>query len=152
MNRSGKIVLGLLVATVFIPCLAHEPLTLTVLKDKATADAATAEGKAYLKEFFTNPWMLAFDSADEQCRDAQVRSGWHGDFELGLIIGGNGYPTDALVSPGDEALTCLADRLKASGFIRPPHDGFAIYMPYKLTEPGTEHRTAAPVPGEPSNQ
>jgi hypothetical protein len=40
-------------------------------------------------------------------------------------------------------MRCYADRLKATGFIKPPHDGFAIYMPYKHTEPGTEHRAAA---------
>jgi hypothetical protein len=149
MKRCGKFVLGLLVVFVIVPCLAREPLTLAILKEKATADAATPEGQAYLQEFFTNPWMLAFDSADEQCRAAQIRSGSHEEFVIALSIGNNGYPTDALVSPDDEGMRCLADRLKATGFIKPPHDGFAIYMPAKRTEPGTEPRGSAPAQGEP---
>ena len=151
MKRCRKLVMGLLVAAVVMPCLAREPLTLASLKDRAAADRATPEGQAYLKQFFTNPWMLAFDSADEQCRAAELRSGAHEEFVIGLTIGDNGYPTDALVSPDDEGLRCLADRLRASGFIRPPHDGFAIYMPFKHTEPGTEHRSPAPAPDKPSD-
>ena len=149
MNRFGKLVMGLLVAAVVTPCLAREPLTLARLKDLATADAATPEGKAYLKEFFTNPWSLALDSADEQCRAAQMRSESPEEFVIALSIGDNGYPTDALVSPANnEGLKCMADRLKATGFIKPPHDGFAIYMPAKHVEPGTEHRASAPTTGK----
>jgi len=105
-----------------------------------------------LKQFFTNPWSLALDSAGEQCRAAQLRSQPHEEFVIALVIGDNGYPTDALVSPDDEGMRCLADRLKATGFITPPHDEFAIYMPYKHTEPGTERRSTASAPGESSKQ
>jgi hypothetical protein len=144
MKRCEKLVMGLLVAVVVMPCLAREPLTLSSLKDRAAADAATPEGRAYLKQFFTNPWMLALDAADEQCRAAQMRSESPEEWVLALSIGENGYPTDALVSPDNEGLECMADRLKATGFIKPPHDGFAIYMPAKHVEPGTEHRSPAP--------
>jgi hypothetical protein len=44
----------------------------------------------------------------------------------------------------------MAERVKATGFIKPPHDAFAIYMPAKRTEPGTERRAAAPAEGDPS--
>ena len=150
MKRCGKLLMGLLVAAVAMPCLAREPLTLARVKDKAAADQATPEGDAYLKEFFTNPWMLALDAADEQCRAAQMRSGAKEEFVIALSIGENGYPTDALVSPDDEGMRCLADRLKATGFIKPPHDGFAIYMDFKHTEPGTEHQAPAPAPDKTS--
>ena len=152
MKRCGKLVIGLLAAAVIMPGLASEPLTLERVKEQAAADAATPEGRAYLKEFFTNPWRLALDAADEQCRAAQMRSGMHEEFVIALSIGENGYPTDALVSPDDEGMRCLADQLKATGFIRPPHDGFAIYMPFKATEPGTEGRSSAPAPGKILNQ
>jgi hypothetical protein len=142
----------LLIALVIMPSLAREPLTLADLKAGATADAATPEGRAYLKAFFTNPWMLALDSAGEQCRAAQMRSQSHEEFVIGLSIGDNGYPTDVLVSPDDEGMRCLADRLGATGFIKPPHDGFAIYLPYKRTEPGTEGRSPVAAPGKSSNQ
>jgi len=151
MSRSGHFAMGLLVATVVMPSLAREPLTLARVKEQAAADAATAEGKAYLKEFFTNPWSLAFDAADEQCRAAEVRAGPLEEFVIALSIGENGYPTDAFASPDNEGIKCLADRLKATGFIKPPHDGFAIYMPFKHTEPGTEHQAAAPESGQKSN-
>jgi len=152
MKPNNIVLLGLLVGAAVAPSVAREPLTLAILEDHAAADAATPEGKAYLKEFFTNPWMLAFDSADEQCRAAQLRSATPEEFVIALSIGDNGYPTDALVSPDNEGLKCMADRLKATGFIKPPHDGFAIYMPFKHTEPGTEHRAPAPAPAEPSKQ
>ena len=152
MKRCWKFMLGLLTVFAIMPSVAREPLTLALLKERAAADFATPEGKAYLKEFFTNPWMLALDVADEQCRAAQMRSGSPEEWVLALSIGDNGYPTDALVSPDNEGLRCMADRLKATGFIRPPHDGFAIYMPAKRTEPGTEHRSSVPAQGEPSRQ
>lgn len=95
--------------------------------------------------------MLALDSADEQCRAALMRSGVHEEFEIGLSIGDNGYPSDALVSPDDEGMRCLADRLKATGFIRPPHDGFAIYMDFKHTDPGDLGRSSASPPEKTSN-
>jgi hypothetical protein len=135
MKRYGKFVMGLLVAVVVIPCLAREPLTLAAVKDAAAADSATPEGQAYLKQFFTNRWMLALDSAGDQCRAAQSRSGPHEEFVIALSIGDNGYPTEALVNPDDDGMRCLADRLKATEFIKPPHDGFAIYMPFKYTKP-----------------
>lgn len=144
MKRCWKLLTGLLVAAVVTPSLAREPVTLALLKDRAAADAPTPEGQAYLKQFFTNPWSLALDSADEQCRAAQMRSESPEEFVIALSIGQNGYPTDALVSPDNEGLECMADRLKATGFIKPPHDGFAIYMPAKHVEPGTEHRSPAP--------
>ena len=148
MNRSSRLVMALLVAVVLMPCLAREPLTLAQMKDKSAADSVTPEGKAYLKEFFTNPWMLAMDAADEQCRAAQLRSEWPEEWVIALSIGANGYPTDALVSPSsNEGVRCMADRLKATSFIKPPHDGFAIYMPFRHTEPGSEHRDSAPEPG-----
>ena len=140
MKRSVKLILGLLTALVIVPSLAREPVTIAVLKERAAKDAATSEGKAYLKEFFTNPWMLALDAADEQCRAAQLRSESPEEWVLALSIGDNGYPPDALITPDNEGLKCMAERLKATGFIKPPHDGFAIYMPAKRTEPGTEHR------------
>jgi len=146
MNRCKKVVLTLLAVVVSMPSLAREPLTLAFLKDRAAADAATPEGKAYLQAFFTNPWMLAFDAADDHCRAAQLRSESPEEWVLALSIGDYGYPADALVSPGNERLECMADRLKATGFIKPPHDGFAIYMPFKHTEPGTENRSPAPGP------
>ena len=152
MKRCKRLVLGLLAVFVMLPSLAREPVTLALLKDRAAADVATPEGKAYLKEFFTNPWMLALDAADEQCRAAELRAGAPEEWVLALRIGDNGYPTDALVSPDNEGLTCIADRLKATGFIKPPHDGFAIYMPAKRTEPGTERRSSAPAHGESSTQ
>jgi hypothetical protein len=152
MKRCWKFVLGLLAIIVITPSLAGEPVTLALLKDRAAAAAVTPEGKAYLKEFFTNPWMLALDVADEQYRAAQMRSDSPEEWVLALSIGDNGYPTDALVTPDNEGLKCMADRLKATGFIKPPQDGFAIYMPFKRTEPGTEHRSSAPVQGEPSKQ
>jgi len=152
MKRCWKFTLGLLTVFAIMPSLAREPLTLALLKDRAAADAATPEGKAYLKDFFTNPWMLALDAADEQCRAAQMRSEFPEEWVLALSIGDNGYPTVALVSPDNEGLKCMADRLKATGFIKPPHDGFAIYMPAKRTEPGTEHRSSTPEQGEPSKQ
>ena len=148
MKRCQMLVLGLIVAVVAMPCLAREPLTLAQVKDNAAADAATPEGKAYLNEFFTNPWMLALDAADEQCRAAQMRSESPEEWVLALSIGDNGYPIDALVSPPDnEGLRCMADRLKSTGFIKPPQDGFAIYMPAKHVEPGTEHQPSATAPG-----
>jgi hypothetical protein len=150
MKRCGKFMLGLLAAVVVVPSLAREPVTIAVLKDRAAEDAATPEGKAYLKKFFTNPWRMALDAADEQCRAAELRSESPEEWVLALRIGDNGYPTDALVTPENEGLKCMADRLKATGFIRPPHDGFAIYMPAKLTEPGTERRSSAPAQGDPS--
>lgn len=147
MRRRGMHVLGLLIAVIAMPCLAREPLTLARLQEQSAADAATSEGKAYLKEFFTNPWMLALDAADEQCKAAQMRSESPEEFVIALSIGDNGYLIDALVSPPDnEGLKCMADRLKATGFIKPPHDGFAIYMPAKHVEPGTEHQPAATAP------
>lgn len=152
MKRCGQFVMCLLVAAVVMPCLAREPLTLERVKENAAADAATPEGKAYLKEFFTNPWSLALDAADEQCRAAEMRAPMPDEWVLALSIGANGYPTDALVSPDNEGLKSMADRLKATGFIKPPHDGFAIYMPAKLTEPGTENRSSAAEPAKPSNQ
>jgi hypothetical protein len=152
MKRRGTVVMGLLVAVVIMPCLAREPFTLATLKARAAADGATSEGQAYLKQLFTNPWRLALDSAGEQCRAAQMRSGSHEEFVIALSIGDNGYPSDALVSPDDEGMRCLADRLKATGFIKPPHDGFAICMPFKRTEPGTEGRPSASVPGKASNR
>jgi hypothetical protein len=147
MKRFGTFVVVTLVAAVVTLCFAREPMTLAVVKSRAEADSATPEGVAYLKEFFTNPWMLALDAADEQCRAAQIRSGAPRDFVFALVIGDNGYPTDALVSPDNEGLKCMADRLKATGFIKPPHDGFAIYMPYKATEPGTEKQLSKTRPG-----
>ncbi len=147
MNRCSALVIGLLVGAIVIPCVAREPVTLASLKDRSTADAATPEGKAYLKEFFTNPFSLALDSADEQCKAAELRSGSPEDWVLALSIGANGYPAEALVSPPDnEGLKCMADRFKEIGFIKPPQEGFAIYMPFKHTEPGTEHQAAAPAP------
>lgn len=152
MKRSRQLVMGLLVAAIVTPCLAREPFTLANAEARSVADAATPEGRAYLKLFFTNPWMLAFDAADEQCRDAELRSGPYEEFTIALSIGSNGYATDALVSPDDEGLRCLADRLKATAFIKPPHDGFAIYMPFKHTEPGTEHRAAESAPESASSE
>jgi hypothetical protein len=146
MKRCAKFMLGLLVAVVVVQSLAREPVTIAILKERAAADAATPEGRAYLKEFFTNPWMLALDAADEQCRAAELRSESPEEWVLALSIGDNGYPTDALVTPDNEGLKCMADRLKATAFIKPPHDGFAIHMPAKRTEPGTERR------GDPSKQ
>jgi hypothetical protein len=147
MQRIGATVIVLVMAVFVMPCLAREPMTLAVVKERAAADSATPEGKAYLKQFFTNPWMLALDAASEQCRAEQARSASHDEFVLALVIGDNGYPTDALASPDDDGLRCMADRLKATGFIKPPHDGFAIYMPYRKTEPGTEHQQAQEAPG-----
>ena len=144
--KRNRVFLGLLVASFVLPCVAREPVTLTTLKTQSDTDHASPEGQAYLKEFFTNPWMLALDSADEQCRAAELRSPALEDFVIALSIGDNGYPTDALVSPDNEGLKCIADRLKATGFIKPPHDGFAIYMPFKHTEPGTEHAPVTPAP------
>jgi hypothetical protein len=136
-----------LAAAAVAPALAREPVTLVVVKERGAADAATPEGKAYLKQFFTNPWMLAWDAADEQCRAVQRSAASPEDFVIALVIGDNGYPTDALVSPDTAGLRCIADRLKATAYIKPPHDGFAIYMAFKATEPGTEHRGAEPAPG-----
>jgi len=48
-------------------------------------------------------------------------------------------------------MRCLADRLKATGFIRPPHDGFAIYMDFKHTDPGDLGRSSASPPEKTSN-
>jgi len=146
MKRCAQFVLGLLATVVIVPSLAGEPVTIEVLKERAVKDAATQEGRAYLKEFNTNPFMLALDAADEQCRDAQSRSGTPEEWVMALSIGANGYPTDALVTPDNEGLQCIAERLKATAFIKPPHDGFAIYMPAKLTEPGTERRPAVAAP------
>jgi hypothetical protein len=146
MKRSGSVLLGLAVAALLVPCAAREPVTLATLMAQSEQDAASPGGEAYLKEFFTNPWMLALDSADVQCRAAELRSPSIEDFVIALRIGDNGYPTDALVSPDNEGLKCVADRLKATGFIKPPHDGFAIYMPFKHTEPGSEHAPVAPAP------
>ncbi len=123
-----------------LPGFTREPVTLDALKQQFVADAKTPEGQAYVKQFFTNPWMLAFDAAQDACRAAAVRSAPHDSFVIALRIGDNGYPTDALVSPEDDGMKCVADRLMADGFIRPPHDGFAIYMAFQKTEPGTEHQ------------
>jgi hypothetical protein len=152
MTRCAKFMLGLLPAIVLVPSLAREPVTIAALKERAARDAATPEGIAYLKEFFTNPWMLALDAAGEQCRAVEMRSESPEEWVLALGIGDDGYPTDALVTPDNEGLKCMAERLKATGFIRPPHDGFAIYMPAKRTEPGTERRSAAPDQGAFSQQ
>jgi hypothetical protein len=153
MKRSGHVLMVLLVAAGAVPCGAADTMTIAMLKEKAAADAATPEGKAYLKEFFTNPWHLALDTAGNQCRDAHMRSATPEEWVLGLSIGSNGYPNEAVVTPGDnEGLKCLADRLKASGFIKPPHDDFAIYMPVRRTEPGTENRSSIPAPEVPSKQ
>jgi hypothetical protein len=147
MKRTQSLVMVLLVAAVVAPCLGREPLTVARVKEQSIADAATPEGKAYLKEFFTNPWMLAMDAADEQCRAAAERSSaGMEEFEIALSIGLNGYPAEALVTPDNEYMRCQADRLKATGFIKPPHDAFAIYMKFKHTEPGTEHQAAAQEP------
>jgi hypothetical protein len=140
MTHHRVLVLGLLVAAIVTPGLSSEPVTLAGLKDQAATDEATPEGKTYLKLFRTNPLMLALDAAEDQCRDAAMRSGPKEEFVIALRIGANGYPTDALVSPDDEGMRCFADRLKATGFIKPPYDGFAIYMDFVHTEPGTEGR------------
>ena len=100
MNRCRKFILGLLAVLVMMPSLAREPLTLALLKEKAAADAA-----------------------GEQCRAAEERSESPEQWVLAIRIGANGYPTDALVSPDNEGLECRADRLKATQFIKPPHDG-----------------------------
>jgi hypothetical protein len=144
MKRYKLLMFGLLVVFVAVPSFARESVTLALLKDSAAADAATPEGKAYLKEFFTNPWMLAMDAADEQCRAAQSRAGSPEDWVIALRIGDDGYPTEALVSPDNEGLKCMADRLKTNSFIRPPHEGFAIYLHYRHVEPGTEAEASAP--------
>ena len=151
MKRCWKFMLGLLLVSVTMPSHAGEPLTLELLKERAAADGATPEGKAYLKEFFTNPWRLAFDAAGQRCKAAQAGTGTHERFVVALSIGDNGFPTDVLVSPDDDAMRCRADGLKASTFIKPPHDGFAIYMLFKATEPGTEGRSSAPVASNASN-
>jgi hypothetical protein len=140
VNRRGTLVLGLVAAAVAVPCLAGEPMTLGKLKELAAADARTPQGEAYLKKFFTNPWRLALDAADNACRPPKERQEALEEFVIALRIGQDGRPTDALVSPDDEYLRCVADRLKANGFIKPPHDGFAIYMPFRHTEPGTENQ------------
>ena len=145
MKRRTIVATAVLAAfTVMPPCLGGAPLTLTLLKDKALAESKTPEGQAYLKQFFTNPWMLAMDSADEQCTAEYLRSPSLEDFEIGLVIGDNGYPSDALVSPDSEGMRCLADRLKSTGFARPPHEGFAIYMNFKRTDPGEMGRPSEP--------
>jgi len=148
MKRRGMLVLALFATAVALPSLAREPVTLASLKDRSIADGASPEGGAYLNELFTNPWMLALDAADEQCRAAQMRSPVHEEFVIALVIADNGYPSDALVSPDDEGMRCLADRLKATGLLKPPHDGFAIYLPFKRVEPGTEHQASASPPEE----
>ena len=142
MKRLRLSAIVLFVGLIVIPCLAREPMPLEAVKDKAAADAVTPEGSAYLKEFFTNRWLQALDAAGAQCQAAQSRSSSPKEFVLALVIGENGYPNDALASPNDDYLLCLADRLKATGFIKPPHDSFAIYMAYRNTEPGTEHAQA----------
>ena len=152
MNRRAQLLHGLLVLALLSPCFAREPWTLDDLKQRAGADAATPEGQAYLKQFFTNPWNQALESADEQCWAAQLRSRPRDEFVIALRIGSTGYPTDVLVNPDDDGMRCLADRLKATGFLRPPHDDFAIYIPYRRTEPGTENRPVAPVPAEPTKR
>jgi len=146
MERRNVLVTALFAAVVALPAVAREPVTLASLKDRSIADGASPEGRAYLHELFTNPWMLALDAADEQCRAAQMRSGVHEEFVIALSIADNGYPSDALVSPDDEGMRCLADRLKATGFLKPPHDGFAIYLPFKHVEPGTEHQASPAAP------
>ena len=148
MKRVLKVVMSLLVA---LPCLARDPLTLSNAKELAAADAATPEGQAYLKGFFTNPWRLALNDANEHCRDAQSRSPSHEEFVIALSIGIAGFPIESLTSPDDEGMQCLARRLMSTEFIKPPYDGFAIYLPFKHTEPGTEHR-APEAPGDTSSQ
>jgi len=144
-RKKGPLVIAL--AAVFSTAvLARAPEVLSSIQEKAKADAATPEGQTYLKQFFTNPWMLALDAADDQCRGEQLRSGSPPDFILALVIADTGYPTDVLVSPENEGLKCVADRLKATSFIKPPHDGFAIYMPFKATEPGSEHQHVSSLP------
>jgi hypothetical protein len=149
MKRVVKVLMSLLVA---LPCLARDPLTLSNARELAAADAATPEGQAYLKGFFTNPWRLALNDANEHCRDAQLRSGSHEEFVIALSIGIAGFPIESLTSPDDEGMKCLARRLMSTEFIKPPYDGFAIYMPFKNTEPGTERRATTSSPGGSSNQ
>ena len=138
MRRIASLVIGFVVATAVAAALARKPVTLEQLKVQAAADAATPEGQAYLKQFFTNQLMLAFEDASEHCRSAQLASSPKDRYVIALNVGVDGFPLEVLVSPDDQGMRCEADRLKAYQFIKPPHDAFAIYMPYEAVEPGSE--------------
>ena len=138
MSTIKKLIPVLFAACIAAPVLAATPLTLDTLKERAAADAATPEGKAYLKQFFTNPWMLAFDAADETCRSVMLASEPVANFVIGLSLGSDGYPVFVAMTPVNKGTQCFAERLKSTQFIKPPHDGFAIYLPFEAVEPGSE--------------
>jgi len=138
MSTIRKLTLVLFASTLAAAILAAPPLTLDVLKERAAADAATPEGRAYLKQFFTNPWMLALDAADESCRSVMLASEPATKGVIALSLGADGYPVAAFMTPEDKGTRCVSERLKMTQFIKPPHDGFAIYMPFEAVEPGSE--------------
>ena len=135
MRRIASLVIGFVVATVVAAAPAGKSVTLEQLKVRAAVDAATPEGQTYLKQFFTNQWMVAMDSADGPCRAYMLVSRLHEKIVIGLVIGIDGYPVTALVSPDDEGTRCIAERLKRTRLGPPPHDDFAVYMPYEFMEP-----------------
>ena len=138
MTTIKKLTLVLFTAGLAAPTLAAPALTLDTLKDRAAADAATPEGQAYLKQFFTNPWMVALDAAGETCRSAMLASEPASKGVIALSLGSDGYPVAAFMTPEDKGTQCVAERLRLTPFIKPPHDGFAIYLPFEAVEPGSE--------------
>lgn len=147
MKPLGRLALGSIAAFAATLCLAGAQPTIQGIEAQAAKDAATPEGKAYLEEFFTNPWRVAFDTADERCIGAQSADPPHDELIFALTIGSNGYPSEALASPANAWTTCFVGQLKTIAFLKPPHDDFAIYMPFRETEPGTE----AHAPQQPTN-
>lgn len=74
MKRIGVVSVVVVVATIATLAHSREAVTLSIVQEKAKIDAATPENQAYLDQFFANPWRLALNAADEQCRAAQIRS------------------------------------------------------------------------------
>jgi len=137
MNAIGKLPLVLLTVALAAGTSAVPPASLDVVKERAAADAATPEGQAYLKQFFTNPWMVALDAADEACLPVMMAEEPVSKFVIALSIGADGYPVFVAMTPVNKGTECFGERLKRTEFIKPPHDGFAIYIPFEAVEPGS---------------
>src|SRR5262245_29509411 len=152
MSTIKKLILVLFAAGFAAPILAAPPLTLDALKESAAVDAATPEGQAYLKQFFRNPWMVALDAADETCRSVMLASEPVSKGVIALSIGADGYPVAAFMTPEDKGTRCVAERLKSTQFIKPPHDGFAIYLPFEAVEPGSEREREMRATAEKASQ
>ena len=140
MMRCTRVMMCLLVAAVATrDRCGRELLSLERLKERDSRGCRDTRGPGLLEGVLHQTL-----DAGARCGPRAV-SGSRGrrvseEYVIALTSGAR-LSSDALVSPNDEGLKCVAERLKATGFIRPPHDGFAIYMPLQSDGAGAEgHR------------